>query len=143
MANLMSPGMYNSYHHISIPRLDNQTNQIKANVVGTLCENNDWFCSNRDLPEGIKKEDLIVIHDTGAHSFSMGFNYNSKLKSPELFKFNKNVELIRKRENFNNLYGNCVYNYYSKELNDCKFYMKTIICVCMILLLLIIILLFI
>lgn len=130
MANLMRPGMYNSYHHISIPRLDNQPNQpnqqnqpnqpnqIKANVVGTLCENNDWFCSNRDLPEGIKKEDLVVIHDTGAHSFSMGFNYNSKLKSPELLKFNNNIKLIRKRENFNNLFDNCVYNYYQKELDD-------------------------
>lgn len=110
MANLMRPGMYNSYHHISVPRLANETEQIKANVVGTLCENNDWFCSNRDLPIGIEKEDLIVIHDTGAHSFSMGFNYNSKLKSPELLKFNKNVSLIRFRETIYDLFSNCIVN---------------------------------
>ena len=114
MANLMRPGMYNSYHHISVPRLTNETEQIKANVVGTLCENNDWFCSNRDLPTGIEKEDLIVMHDTGAHAFSMGFNYNSKLKSPELLKLNDNTQLIRQRENYNNLFGNCIYNYYKK-----------------------------
>lgn len=110
MANLMRPGMYNSYHHISVPRLINETKQIKANVVGTLCENNDWFCSNRDLPIGIEKEDLIVIHDTGAHSFSMGFNYNSKLKSPELLKLNKNISLIRFRETIYDLFSNCIVN---------------------------------
>lgn len=127
MANLMRPGMYNSYHHISIPRLDYISEKIKGNVVGTLCENNDWFCSNRDLPKGIKKGDLMVIHDVGAHSFSMGFNYNSKLKSPELLKLNNNIQLIRKRENYNDLYGNCVYNYYNEEIEKFNKYMFIII----------------
>ena len=110
MANLMRPGMYGSYHHISVPRLTNETKQIKANVVGTLCENNDWFCSNRDLPIGVEKEDLVVIHDAGAHSFSMGFNYNSKLKSPELLKLNGKVSLIRFKETFHDLFSNCIVN---------------------------------
>lgn len=115
MANLMRPGMYGSYHHISIPRLMTKTktyNKVhKANVVGTLCENNDWFCSNRDLPYGIHKNDLFVIHDAGAHAFSMGFNYNSKLKSPELLKINDKVSLIRKRETFTNLFSNCFFEF--------------------------------
>lgn len=130
MANLMRPGMYNSYHHISIPRLEienqiNQINQIKANVVGTLCENNDWFCSNRNLPVGIKKEDLVIIHDVGAHAFSMGFNYNSKLKSPEILKLNSDINLIRMRENYDNLFANCIYS--NKKNNNLSYYLSIMI----------------
>lgn len=112
MANLMRPGMYNSYHHISVPKLKYSSIKIKANVVGTLCENNDWFCSNRELPYGIEKEDMIVIHDVGAHAFSMGFNYNSKLKSPELLKIDNEVDIIRYRERFDYIFFTCtmVYN---------------------------------
>jgi diaminopimelate decarboxylase len=106
MSNLMRPGMYNSYHHITIPRLIPQAEKIKANVVGTLCENNDWFCKQRELPKGIEKGDLFVIHDCGAHGFSMGFNYNSKLRSCELLKTSKGIELIRDRETFFSLFGN-------------------------------------
>jgi len=127
MANLMRPGMYNSYHHISIPRLVNQTLLIEANVVGTLCENNDWFCSNRELPVGIEKEDLIVIHDAGAHSFSMGFNYNSKLKSPELLKLNREVKLIRFRENFYDLFSNCIVQNTKKNNNNHLFLLLAVI----------------
>ena len=102
MAHLMRPGMYNAYHHITIPKLENKTNKNthKANVVGTLCENNDWFCKQRDLPIGIKKEDLFVIHDCGAHAYSMGFNYNSKLHCPELLRTKSgNIKQIRYKEN--------------------------------------------
>lgn len=109
MANLMRPGMYGSYHHISVPKITNSTHKLSANVVGTLCENNDWFCTNRLLPAQIQKEDLMVIHDVGAHAFSMGFNYNSKLKSPELLKIKNNIKLIRHKETFDNLFGNCTY----------------------------------
>ena len=89
MANLMRPGMYEAYHDITIPRYIHEAKWPilnKANVVGTLCENNDWFAKQRELPTGIEKGDLFVIHDTGAHGFSMGFNYNSKLRSCELIK---------------------------------------------------------
>jgi diaminopimelate decarboxylase len=106
MANLMRPGMYNSYHHISIPRFEHTRNLIKSHVVGTLCENNDWFAKNRMLPKDIEKNDLFVIHDVGAHSFSMGFNYNSKLHSCELLTTRNMTELIRDRETFDHLFYN-------------------------------------
>jgi diaminopimelate decarboxylase len=106
MANLMRPGMYNAYHHISIPRLEHSSNLNKSNVVGTLCENNDWFAKNRLLPTEIQKEDLFVIHDVGAHGFSMGFNYNSKLRSCELLTVRNFTELIRDRETFDTLFHN-------------------------------------
>ena len=100
MANLMRPGMYNAYHHITIPRLDSNLDNFESvNVVGTLCENNDWFAKKRELPIGIKKGDLFVIHDCGAHAYSMGFNYNSKLHCPEILLKDNNIQEIRKKEN--------------------------------------------
>lgn len=114
MSNLMRPGMYDAYHHISIPRLHLESDKIKANVVGTLCENNDWFCKQRELPKGIKKGDLFVIHDCGAHAFSMGFNYNSKLRSCELLKTTNQIKLIRDRETFETLFSNTtLYKYHN------------------------------
>lgn len=113
MANLMRPGMYGAYHHITIPEAEfrNRNNKynitIKGNVVGTLCENNDWFAKFRDLPPGIKNGDLFVIHDTGAHGYSMGFNYNSKLRCTELLKLNGSIECIRNKETFDDLIRNC------------------------------------
>lgn len=113
MANLMRPGMYGAYHHITVPEAefrnknDKYNITIKANVVGTLCENNDWFAKFRNLPTGIKNGDLFVIHDTGAHGYSMGFNYNSKLRCTELLKLNGNIQCIRNRETFDDLIRNC------------------------------------
>jgi diaminopimelate decarboxylase len=102
MANLMRPGMYNSYHNITIPSKQNGE-LINANVVGTLCENNDWFAKDRLLPVA-NKYDLFVIHDTGAHGHSMGFNYNSKFRCPEiLYTKNKEIKLIRKGESVEDL----------------------------------------
>lgn len=100
MANLMRPGMYGAYHKITVPRLVNSSSSTHfANVVGTLCENNDWFAKNRELPIGIKKEDIFVIHDAGAHGYSMGFQYNGKLRSAEvLVDENLNPMEIRKKE---------------------------------------------
>jgi len=99
MANLMRPGMYGAYHYISIIGKNIIKNE-KANVVGTLCENNDWFAKGIELPEG-QIGDLFVIHDTGAHSHSMGFQYNGKLRAPELLiKENGSIKLIRRRETF-------------------------------------------
>jgi diaminopimelate decarboxylase len=112
----MRPGMYGSYHHITIPRLNNTKSEMtEANVVGTLCENNDWFAKERLLPNNIMKDDYFVIHDVGAHGHSMGFNYNSKLRCPELLldKNNKIIQ-IRKRETFVDLVKN------TKIFNDNK-----------------------
>ena len=81
-----------------------------ANVVGTLCENNDWFAKDRSLPSAAGKGDLFVIHDSGAHSHSMGFQYNGKLRAPEVLlrKDGHTVSLIRHRETIEGLYANCV-----------------------------------
>lgn len=117
MANLMRPGMYDAYHHVSVPRLCSEQNTITANVVGTLCENNDWFCKKRELPAGIQKGDLFVIHDCGAHAFSMGFNYNSKLRSCELLAIHNKFKKIRDRETFDTLFNN-TYIYQNVKLGN-------------------------
>jgi diaminopimelate decarboxylase len=110
MANLMRPGMYNSYHHITVPSRENDSSgREDVNVVGTLCENNDWFAKDRSLPSSATVGDLFVIHDTGAHSHSMGFQYNGKLRAPELLlREDGSVSLIRERETIESLYSNCV-----------------------------------
>lgn len=96
--NLMRPAMYGAYHHITVMGKEDRPCDHKYDVVGSLCENNDKFAVDRMLPE-IEKGDLLVIHDTGAHGFSMGYNYNGKLKSAELLlKEDGSVELIRRAE---------------------------------------------
>jgi len=109
MANLMRPGMYQSYHHITIPAAEARGEETsEANVVGTLCENNDWFAKDRALPKA-KVGDLFVIHDTGAHSHSMGFQYNGKLRAPEVLLRGPNrdtEDLIRDAETIESLYTN-------------------------------------
>lgn len=97
MANLMRPGMYGAYHHISV--VNPAQFMIKHNVVGSLCENNDWFCKDRELPE-IQQDTILIIYDTGAHSHCMGFNYNGKYKASEVVLIDGVDKLIRKRENF-------------------------------------------
>ena len=98
MANLMRPGMYGAYHHITVPGKENLPHDHKYDVTGSLCENNDKFAIDRMLPK-IDIGDLIVIHDTGAHGFSMGYNYNGKLRSSELLlKEDGSVQLIRRAE---------------------------------------------
>ncbi|HKK82209.1 MAG TPA: diaminopimelate decarboxylase, partial [Prolixibacteraceae bacterium] len=83
MHNLMRPAMYKAYHHITIPGKQDQPHDKLYDVTGSLCENNDKFAINRLLPK-VDVGDLVVIHDTGAHGHSMGFNYNGKLRSAEL-----------------------------------------------------------
>ena len=81
--NLMRPAMYGAYHHITVMGKENAPCDHKYDVTGSLCENNDKFAVDRMLPE-IQMGDLLFIHDTGAHGFSMGYNYNGKLRSAEL-----------------------------------------------------------
>ena len=96
--NLMRPAMYGAYHHITVMGKDNTVCDHKYDVTGSLCENNDKFAVDRMLPK-IDKGDLLVIHDTGAHGFAMGYNYNGKLKSAEiLLKGDGSFELIRRAE---------------------------------------------
>ena len=97
--NLMRPAIYGAYHHISVLGKEKDEKTNIYDVVGCLCENNDKFAIDRTLPK-IEKGDFLFIHDTGAHGFSMGYNYNGTLKSAELLlKSDKSVELIRRAEN--------------------------------------------
>ncbi len=96
--NLMRPAMYGAYHHITVLGKENAPCDHKYDVSGSLCENNDKFAIDRMLPE-IDKGDYLVIHDTGAHGFAMGYNYNGKLKSAELLlREDGSVQLIRRAE---------------------------------------------
>ncbi len=96
--NLMRPAMYGAYHHITVLGKENAPLTKIYDVTGSLCENNDKFAIDRSLPE-IEKGDIVYIHDTGAHGFAMGYNYNGKLKSAELLlKEDGNVKLIRRAE---------------------------------------------
>ena len=97
-ANLMRPAMYGAYHHITVLGKENAPCDHIYDVTGSLCENNDKFAVDRALPE-IDDGDILVIHDTGAHGFAMGYNYNGKLRSAELMLHaNGEVELIRRAE---------------------------------------------
>ena len=96
--NLMRPAMYGAYHHITVLGKEDAPCDHKYDVTGSLCENNDKFAIDRELPE-IEMGDYIYIHDTGAHGFAMGYNYNGKLKSAELLlKEDGSVKLIRRAE---------------------------------------------
>lgn len=96
--NLMRPAMYGAYHHITVMGKENEPCDHMYDVTGSLCENNDKFAIDRMLPK-IDKGDILVIHDTGAHGFSMGYNYNGKLRSAELLlKEDGSVQMIRRAE---------------------------------------------
>ena len=98
MHNLMRPAMYGAYHKITILDKNNTSDMNTYDVTGSLCENNDKFAINRRLPE-VKIGDAVVIHDTGAHGHTMGFNYNGMLRSAEvLLHPDKSTELIRRAE---------------------------------------------
>ena len=97
-ANLMRPAMYGAYHHITVMGKEDAPCDHKYDVTGSLCENNDKFAVDRMLPE-IEKGDLLFIHDTGAHGFAMGYNYNGRLWSAEvLLKEDGSIEMIRLAE---------------------------------------------
>ena len=97
-ANLMRPAMYGAYHHITVMGKETAPCDHQYDVVGSLCENNDKFAIDRMLPK-VDIGDLLVLHDTGAHGFSMGYNYNGRLRSAELLlKEDGTAELIRRAE---------------------------------------------
>lgn len=96
--NLMRPAMYGAYHHITVPGKEDLPCDHKYDITGSLCENNDKFAIDRMLPR-IDIGDYVVIHDTGAHGFSMGYNYNGKLRSAELLlQENGEIKMIRRAE---------------------------------------------
>ena len=97
-ADLMRPAVYGAYHHITVAGREDAPCDRQYDVTGALCENCDKFAVDRMLPE-IRRGDLLVIHDTGAHGHSMGYNYNGKLRSAELLlQKDGSVRLIRRAE---------------------------------------------
>ncbi len=105
MADLMRPGLYGAYHHITVMGKEDWPCDYIYDVTGGLCENNDKFAIDRALPR-IDIGDIAVIHDTGAHGHAMGFNYNGKLRSAELLlKADGSVELIRRAETLEDLFA--------------------------------------
>jgi diaminopimelate decarboxylase len=105
MANLMRPGIYGAYHHITVAGKENEPYDVTVDVVGSLCENNDKFAIDRPLPK-IENGDFLVIHDAGAHGHSMGFQYNGKLRSAELLlQEDGTVRQIRRAETLDDYFA--------------------------------------
>ena len=111
MADLMRPGMYDAYHHITAVGKEDQP-ILPQRVTGSLCENNDIFTGSKDrlLPE-LEPGGIVVIHDTGAHGYAMGFNYNGKLRHAELLlRENGSVQQIRRPETLNDYFKTLDYH---------------------------------
>ncbi|WP_409968262.1 diaminopimelate decarboxylase [Bengtsoniella intestinalis] len=107
--DLMRPAMYGSYHHITVMGKENAPCDHKYDVAGSLCENNDKFAVDRMLPE-IDRGDLLVIHDTGAHGFAMGYNYNGKLRSAELLlQEDGKVKMMRRGETYDDYFATVIW----------------------------------
>lgn len=105
MADLMRPGMYGAYHHITVLGKADAPKDHVYDVTGSLCENCDKFAIQRELPK-IEMGDLIVIHDTGAHGHSMGYNYNGRLRHQEIMVHEDgSIQQIRKNETLSNLFA--------------------------------------
>ena len=105
MADLMRPGMYGSYHEVTVSGKEDAPKDHVYDVVGSLCENCDKFAVQRELPK-IDIGDLVIIHDAGAHGRAMGFNYNGKLRCGELLlRTDGTVKEIRRRETINDLFA--------------------------------------
>lgn len=105
MSDLMRPGMYRAYHHISVLGKENQPAELTVDVVGSLCENNDKFAIDRALP-AVAEGDLLVIHTTGAHGQSMGFQYNGRLRHAELLRRSDgSVDMIRRAETLDDYFA--------------------------------------
>ena len=105
MANLMRPALYGAYHHITVPGKETEAAETLCDVTGSLCENNDKFAIDRKLP-AVAQDDILVIHDAGAHGHAMGFNYNGKLRSAELLlRTGGEVIPIRRAETTDDLFA--------------------------------------
>ena len=108
-ANLMRPAIYGAYHHITVAGKEDAPCDHKYDVTGSLCENCDKFAVDRMLPK-VDMGDLLVIHDTGAHGHSMGYNYNGKLRSAELLlREDGSVERIRRAETVEDYFATVVW----------------------------------
>ena len=114
MADLMRPALYGAYHHITVVGKENEPCDNMYDVTGSLCENNDKFAIDRMLPH-IEMGDLLVIHDSGAHGYSMGFNYNGKLRSKELLLCSDgSIKQIRRAETLADYFATLDYPHLAK-----------------------------
>jgi diaminopimelate decarboxylase len=105
MSGLMRPAIYGAYHHIEVLGKENPAETEMVDVVGSLCENNDKFAIQRELPK-IDIGDILIMQDSGAHGHAMGFNYNGKLRPKELLlRENGSVELIRREETLDDYFA--------------------------------------
>jgi diaminopimelate decarboxylase len=117
-ANLMRPAMYGAYHHVTVLGKEDAVCDHKYDVVGGLCENNDKFAVDRMLPK-IDIGDILYIHDTGAHGFAMGYNYNGKLRSAEvLLHEDGSHELIRRAETARDYFATLDFSPFMKDLTE-------------------------
>jgi len=106
MADLMRPALYGAYHHITILGKEKETDLQSVDVTGSLCENNDKFAIDRLLPATIERGDIVVIHDTGAHGYAMGFNYNGMLRHAEfLLQPDGTFKMIRRAETLDDYFA--------------------------------------
>ena len=118
MSALMRPAIYGAYHHIDVLGKSEDAPTAKVDVVGSLCENNDKFAIQRDLPD-INDGDLLMIHDTGAHGHSMGFNYNGKLRPQELLlRADGKVERIRRAETVEDYFATLSFEPNIMDINE-------------------------
>ena len=104
MADLMRPGMYGAYHHISVLGKESAVPEQHYDLVGSLCENNDKFAIDRQLPE-LQVDDIVVIHDAGAHGRAMGFNYNGRLRCGEFLFNGQDLKMIRRAETLDDYFA--------------------------------------
>ncbi len=110
MTDLMRPALYGAYHHISVAGKENSATTEMYDVTGSLCENNDKFAIDRQLPP-LEPGDILTIHDTGAHGHAMGFNYNGKLRSAELLmREDGSVVQIRRAETIEDYFSTLDFN---------------------------------
>jgi diaminopimelate decarboxylase len=110
MANLMRPAIYGAYHHITVMGKENEPLDRIYDVTGSLCENNDKFAINRELPK-IDPGDILVIHDAGAHGYAMGFQYNGKLRCAEFMLTEKGeFMMIRRAEKISDYFSTFDFN---------------------------------
>ena len=105
MSDLMRPGMYRAYHHITVLGREDEPADQAVDVVGSLCENNDKFAIDRLLPS-VAEDDMLVIHTTGAHGQAMGFQYNGRLRHAELLRRSDgSIEMIRRAETLDDYFA--------------------------------------
>ena len=106
----MRPAMSGAYHHITVLGKATEACTHKYDAVGGLCESNDKFAIDRMLPE-LEIGDILAIHDTGAHGFAMGYNYNGRLRSPELLlRKDGSIKLIRRAETPDDYFATMIFD---------------------------------